>query len=128
MLFALFHQTTDNFDDFLFAAFDIGGVLPDNFALTVKDEGVGDVDYVHGSFEVLVLVKIDFVFPFVAVNMRLDTGGGTGIVDGDSDQFDTCFILPIFIDLLDSVEFAVARFAPSGPETDDDRFAVVLDG
>ena len=59
--------------------------------------------------------------------MGLDARGGTGIVDGNGNEFDAGFFLPLLVDILDVVELAVAGFAPGGPEGNDDGFAVVLD-
>ena len=72
-----------NFDQFVFVAFDIGCVLPDNLTFTVEDKGMGRIHYIHGAFEVLVLVDVYFVFPSVTVDMGLDTGSAAGIVDRD---------------------------------------------
>ena len=78
-------------------------MLPNDVAFAVNDEGMGYVDNIHCTLKVLVLVDIDFVFPAVAVNVGLYARGGTGVVDGDCNQFYASLFLPFLIDLFDGV-------------------------
>ena len=122
----LFQQFADFLDEFLFATGLVAGVLPDDFAVTVKDEGVGDVDNAQNAFEVGVLVEVDLIGPVVAFGMGFDTCGGACIVDGDGDNLDAGLFLPVLVYFLNGIELEVAGFAPSSPETDNYRFAAVL--
>ena len=75
-----------------------------------------------------VLVDIDFVFPALALHEGSDFGGIPRIVDGNRDQFHARLLHPFRVVFGDRAQFQDARLAPSGPEADDDRLAVIGKG
>ena len=81
----------------------------------------------HCTAELAVRVEKNLIFPLLTVHQWLHLVDVLGLVDADGDNFHSCFLLPFGILLVDGFQLTVAWLAPCGEETDDKRFAVVVE-
>ena len=113
------------FDEVFFATFCISATAFYDITLAIDDENVRNHVHAHCTFEIAIGVEQDIKFPTIAINERFYFLDILCLIDRDGDNFYACFVLPISIYFLNSLEFAVARFTPSCKEANDKWFAII---
>ena len=123
--FVLLNKLSYFLNKFFFCTVCVAVVLIHYVSLTVNDKGVRYHLYAECTFEVRIWVKKHLIFPALTVNKRLYLVDILCLVYRDSDNLYASLLLPISINLCNSIKFAIARMAPSCKEVNDKWFAIV---
>ena len=79
----------------------------------------------EGTQKIAVAVEKHLIFPPFGVDKRFNLADILGLVGRDGYKLHAGLLLPVGINLVDSLKLAVAGLAPCGEETDYKRLAVV---
>ena len=100
-------------------------MLIDNIPLSIDNQRIGNHLAAQSTQEVAVGIEHYLIFPSVVVYQGLHLVGVLCLVDANGNDFHARLFLPLLVHLADSIQLAVARFAPGGKEVDDERFAAI---
>ena len=108
-----------------FRAVDISAAAVGNIAVAVDDKHMGNHLNAEGTQKIAVAVEKHFIFPPFGVDKRFHFAYVLGLVGRDGDKLHSGLLLPVGINLVDSLQLAVAGLAPCGEETDYKWLAIV---
>ena len=107
------------FADLEFFAVHISGMVINDLSFGIKDKEMRDILDVHRPFERTVGVQQDVILPAVTVHQRHHFMGILCLINRDDVHLHTRLILPIGIEVFDSVKFAHTGLTPGREERDD---------